>query len=247
MTTSNEAITTSEGKSFSFWKAAWHVNTHPGVAAFEDVLPSASWKSALFWTAVVAFFSNAINLLGLYVLYRSPQMEMMWRRLPPAWRRAAVPMLHPHGAAAWGRWAALFLGSQLVALLISLLGQLFNTAVAHLVAKLLEGDASFGESFYVITLADLPAWMVVSVISGLSSTLRALSPIGSVIALLLSLVSFLLLIYIIALNSFGLAAAHHISTGKGVLAALAPIIVGLLFSCCLYGFIIFGFIASGGL
>ncbi len=246
MTTSGDEITTSEEQSFSFWKAAWHVYIHPGVSAFEDVLPSASWKSALFWTAVVAFFSNAINLLGLYILYRSPQMEMIWRQFPPAWRRRVVLLLHPHGAMAWGRWAALFLGSLLVSLLISLLGQLFNTAVAHLAAKLLEGDASFGESFYVLTLADLPGWMVASVISGLGAVIRALSPIGAVIALLFSLVSFLLVIYIVALNSFGLAAAHRLSTGKGVLAALSPVIVGLLFSCCLYGFVIFGFIASGG-
>ena len=240
-------MTVSEGKPFSFWKAAWHVYLHPGVAAFEDVLPSASWRSALLWTMVVAFFSNAINLLGLYILYRSPQMAMMWRQFPPEWRRTVMPLLHPHGAAAWGRWTALFLGLLIVSLFLSLLGQLFNTAVAHLAAKLMEGDATFGDSFYVLALADLPGWLISSVFSGFGSAIRALAPVGAVIALLFSLLSILVAIYIVALNSFGLAAAHRLPTGKGILAALAPLAVGMLLGCCVYSFVLFfGLMAFAG-
>ncbi len=230
----------------SFWQAVTDVYLHPRVETFERHLPQASLGRSLLWMAIVAFAGNLFNLTGLYILYRSPQMVRFWREIaPPSWRRVLKLLFHPQGIREWGQFLVLFLVATLVSVLLTLLGQLFTAALNHLAAKLMGGEASFTESFFVITLADLPAWLGLTFLNAIGSIVRGLVPWGVWVALLLSLFSFLLLLYLLFLESLGLAAAHTLSIGQGIVAALAPVVVGVVLSCCFYGVVFFGFIAFG--
>ncbi len=228
----------------TFWQQMWEVNLHPRLESFERQLDGhANFWLASLWLFAVAVLGIFFQVLLFYLSVRAPQWRLMVRQIPPEWGRWIIRLLNPHGIRGWVWLGLVMAGSTLAGALAVWLSQLFNTAINHLAAKLLGGDGSFADTFYLITLADLPIWFLMLLLSSLTFLAR-LSEWGALLSMLASFLSFLVGLYLVYLESLALAAAHRISVGKGVIAALAPLVIGFIVSCLFYTLMAFGLFLS---
>ncbi len=210
------------------WKMWLDVFIHPGVDIFEAYLDELSPRRAAFWlvslSALIAFFSS----LSLYLSFRY-QRDFL-PLLPPEIRRWLEPFLHPYGL----QGLVTVIGGVVALTFLIVIGicltQLITIVLSHVAAKLMDGEATFGGTFSVIILAEVIGWLFTGLL-GIATLILRTSMLGALISLPLNALSLILSLYTIILEGFGIAAAHRISTIRGFIAALVPVILSFILSC----------------
>ncbi|MDY0019134.1 MAG: Yip1 family protein [Anaerolineae bacterium] len=120
----------------------------------------------------------------------------------------------------------------------AVIGFFISVGLIHLVAKLLQGQGTYTETFFLSAAAAVPITIVMSVIQIIGGLFNLIPVIGPIFAILVGLVSFVLGIYSLVLSAMAVAAAHRFSLGKGFAAVLIPGAVALLFCCCITGILV---------
>ncbi len=118
------------------------------------------------------------------------------------------------------------------------IGLFIGVGLIHLVAKLLQGQGTYTETFFLYAAAAAPIAIVLGIIQLIGGLFNLIPVIGPIFAILVGLVSFVIGIYSLVLSAMAIAAAHRFSLGKGFAAALIPGAVILLSCCCITGILI---------
>lgn len=107
---------------------------------------------------------------------------------------------------------------------ISIGGTFVYAGICHLVAKGMGGGGNYTDSYNVCTYSLIPSLMI---------------------GLIIPFVGWLSIVYSVVLMTFGLAEYHGISKGKAVVAALTPILIGILLFVLFVFYIIFVLFRGG--
>jgi hypothetical protein len=213
-----------------------NVLTKPGEATFEEELhkPSATLGTALIWiiiAAVVAAIFSAIGALigGLFSGLPAMMETFMGQSdMPPevAAQLATITAVTAGGGVFFALCATLILAP---------IGFLIGSGIYFVVAKLVGGAGSFEKHTYMLATFTAPLMMVNAVIS--------------IIPILGGCVSFAIYIYQIVLTYFAMKVTHNLTTGKAIIVAVMPFVIGLLCAAVIIFLIfitIFGTVMSSG-
>ncbi len=207
----------------------------PSVQTFARYLPEVDLGRAVLWLVIATLISSLAA--GLPALIR-PQgqmremMELFRENLPPDIARELPPMMPGMST------RALSLGSLLcgipAAVILGIIGAFISVGLIHLAARLLQGEGTYNETFFLIAAVSAPFAIVTGAIQLISGLLGLIPVVGAILAIILGLASLALSIYVLVLNAMAVAAAHRFSLGKGFAAVLLPgIVIFILVCCCL--------------
>ncbi len=115
-----------------------------------------------------------------------------------------------------------------------------NGGITHLSCKLFSGKGTFTSTLRSFIYGGLPG-LILGLISGILSLI-----LGEISYMIISILLMLVgLVYSIYLEIVGLKMYHHISTGKALLSALAPLIVIFILVIFFIGLILMGVLIGG--
>jgi hypothetical protein len=124
-----------------------------------------------------------------------------------------------------------FIGS----LIFAPLGFLIGSAIYFLIAKVLGGEGSFERHTFALSTFTAPLLIV-------NGALGIIPVLGACL-------SFVVYIYQIVLTYFAMKVAHNLTSGKALLVALVPLIIGLICAAAVFFLVFtvfFGILASSG-
>lgn len=224
------------------WRMLADLYLHPRVETFERYVPEASWGRIVLWVVGITLLSTGVMTFLSALLMDTETLRAILTLLPPSLSRFLLSRVTD-------RWTAtlfiLEMGAMagVVALFQLIVRQGFNTALMHVVAKLLGGEGSFAPLFFLTTLVDTP----LLVLGGMAQFVPLF--ISSGMAMICAGLGYMLIalvgLYLLFLNALAVTAVHHLGLGEGFLAALVVPVLGSLMGCLLVwlfsgGFFLFG-------
>jgi hypothetical protein len=189
------------------------------VESFARYVPEADMGRAALWIALSMLVSSIVGALASLIGVQGA----MWREY--------MPQDVPLGARGGSALAGLLCGIP-AGIVMGLIAMFIVVGLIHLVARLLDGKGTFTETFFLLSAVSTPLTLISAGLQLISWLLGLIPVLGTIVTLLIGLVSLALGIYAIVLYAMGTAAAHDLTLGKGFIAVLAPVILGLLLSCC---------------
>ncbi len=218
-----------EGAEF-FWKIVWEIYRHPSTESFAYYLPTISARHVLPWFFAILLLSSVVTTVTEYWVLRRTDFVMGLVGLPERWMRFAMIIFHPQGMEEWLLALIVCIIAILVLTVAAMLMVWIEVALSHLAASLLGGEGAFEQTLIVFILTATPYILVSALANGAALASWTVLSFGRCI---LNPLAFIVGIYVIVLESLGLAVVHDISVGKGFLATLAPIILNFVISGCL--------------
>lgn len=203
----------------------------PGVNTLARYRGEAELGRAVWWLVLSSGIAIIVNLLATVTLRRG--MDML-RYLPPEMRRELLPFMGPTRAPIG---ATLACGIP-TAIVSTLIGTFIGIGIVYLVAKLLQGEGNFTQTFFLMMAVSAPLTLIIAALQGVSALANFIPLLGAIFSIIAGLVTFALSIYNLVLSAMAVAAAHRFSLGKGFAALLLPMVVAFLFACCAVVFII---------
>lgn len=194
----------------------------PSTDTFAKYLGEADLGRAVLWLLASSAIGGLLQMLNLAMGSGRTFLQV----LPPELRREL-----PRAGA-----GASFLGTLLCGIptwiVVTLLGAFIGVGLIHLVAKLLGGEGSFTEIFFLTSAASAPIALVSGALGLLSGLLGLIPILGAIFGMLFGLIGLAVVIYNLVLTAMAVAAAHRFSLGKGFTAVLLPFVVSFLLGCC---------------
>ncbi len=115
-----------------------------------------------------------------------------------------------------------------VAAVLAAGGFALSVGIVHLVARAFGGKATYGQLLFVFAAMFAP----LALVSTFVVLLEAIPFVGGIVSLCFVPVSFLLLLYIIAIEVIATSAVHAIGMGSAAVSVIVfPIVVGLCAAC----------------
>jgi hypothetical protein len=220
------------GAMFQTW---WTVLTKPGEATFQEELekPQATLGMAFIWIVIAAVILAVLSIIGVLVssvLSSGPgiMQSLMGSDMPP---EMAAQMAAFTGASIGLGIVFAFIGS----LIFAPLGFLIGSAIYFLIAKVVGGEGSFERHTFALSTFTAPLLIV-------NGALGIIPVLGACL-------SFVVYIYQIVLTYFAMKVAHNLTSGKALLVALVPLIIGLICAAAVFFLVFtvfFGILASSG-
>ena len=193
----------------------------PSVDTFAKYLGEADLGRAVLWLLTSSAISGLLQMLSLAM----GSGRTFLQALPPDLRRE-LPI----------RAGAFSFGTLLCGIptwiVVTLLSAFIGIGLIHLIAKLLGGEGSFTETFFLMAAASAPIVLVSGALGLLSGLLGLIPFLGAIFGVLFGLVGMVVGIYNLVLSAMAVAAAHRFSLGKGFAAVLLPFVVFFLLGCC---------------
>ena len=193
----------------------------PSTDTFAKYLGEADLGRAVLWLLASSAIGGLLQMLSMAI----GSGRTLLQALPPELQRE-LPIRA--GAFSFG---TLLCGIP-TCIVVTLLMAFIGVGLIHLVAKLLGGDGSFTETFFLTSAASAPLALVSGALGLLSGLLGLIPILGAIFGMLFGLVGLALWIYNLVLVAMAVAAAHRFSLGKGFVAALLPFVVVFLLTCC---------------
>jgi hypothetical protein len=212
-----------------------NVLTKPGEATFEEELrkPNATLGTALIWIIIAAVVTAIFSAIGALISGFFSGAPAMMETLMG---QSDVP---PEVAAQIAGLTAFTGGSVMFVLCATLIlapiGFLIGSGIYFIVAKLVGGVGGFEKHTYMLATFTAPLMMVNAVLS--------------IIPILGGCISFAVYIYQIVLTFYAMKVTHTLTTGKAVIVAVTPMIIGLLCAAVIIFFVfltVFGAAMSSG-
>ncbi len=197
----------------------------PAVNTFARYRSEAELGRAILWLLLSTGIASVLNILSTTVMRSSVNMLQY---LPPEMRRELLPFM---GATRAPIGATLLCGIP-TAVASLLLGAFIGIGLVYLVAKLLQGEGNFTQTFFLMTAASAPLTLVTAGFQLFSNLGGRIPVLGAILSLLVGVVIFGLSVYNLVLSAMAVAAAQRFSLGKGFAAILIPGAVIFLFACC---------------
>ena len=193
----------------------------PSTDTFAKYLGEADLGRAVLWLLASSAIGGLLQMLSITI---SSGKTFLQAFLPELQRQLPI------------RAGAFSVGTLLCGIptfiIITLLGAFICVGLIHLVAKLLGGEGSFTETFFLTSAASAPIALVSGALGLLSGLLGFIPILGAIFGMLFGLVGLVVCIYNLVLVAMAVAAAHRFSLGKGFAAVLIPALVFLLLACC---------------
>jgi len=217
----NDTATGGKTPALTMWQ---RIVFSPGVQTFARFRPEADLGRAVLWLVIATLISSLAA--GLPALIR-PQgqmrdaMRFFRENLPPEVARELPPMMMPGMGA-----RAVSLGTLLCgvpsAVIFGLIGAFIGVGLIHLAARLLQGQGTYTDTFFLTAAVSAPLAILTGAIQLINGLLGLIPVLGAILAILFGLVSLAVSIYAFVLNAMAVAAAHRFSLGKGFAAILLP-------------------------
>ena len=208
----------------TIWKS---VLFSPSVETFARFREEADLTRAVIWIAISGLVSGIAQTVVMVTSGGAAgNIEKLREILPPE-----LASELPEAAAQAAPSIGTALCSIPAGLVGGIIGVFIGVGLIHLVAKLLQGQGTYTETFFLYAAPAAPLAIVMGIIQLIGGVFNRIPVIGPIFAILVGLVSFVLGIYGLVLSAMAVAAAHRFSLGKGFAAVLLPSAV-ILFSCC---------------
>ena len=193
----------------------------PSTDTFAKYLGEADLGRAVLWLLASSAIGGLLQMLNLAMGSGRTLLQVL-----PSELRRELP-----------RAGASFLGTLLCGIptwiVVTLLSAFIGIGLIHLIAKLLGGEGSFTEIFFLAAATSAPITLVSGALGLLSGLLGLIPFLGAIFGMLFGLVGLAVGIYSLVLSAMAVAAAHRFSLGKGFVTVLLPLVVGFLLGCCL--------------
>lgn len=225
------APTPEKTPAMTIWKS---VLLSPSVETFARFREEADLMRAVIWVAISGLVTGVAQAVVMATSGGAAgNIEQLREILPPE-----VASELPEMAAQAAPSIATALCSIPAGAVGGVIGLFIGVGLIHLVAKLLQGQGTYTETFFLSAAASAPISIVMGVIQLIGGVFNLIPVIGTILAVLIGLVSLVLGIYSLVLSAMAVAAAHRFTLGKGFAAVLIPGVVMMLFCCCITGALI---------
>lgn len=212
-----------------------NVLTKPGEATFEEELqkPSATLGTALIWIVIAAIVAAIFGAIGALI-------SGFFSGAPGIMETIMGQSDMPPDVAAQLAVFTAFTGGSVVfvlcaTLILAPIGFLIGSGIFFIVAKLVGGTGSFEKHSYMLATFTAPIMMVNAVIG--------------IIPVLGGCVTFAISIYQIILTYYAMKVTHNLTTGKAIIVAVTPLVIGLLCFAVIFFLVfisVFGAVMSSG-
>ncbi len=192
----------------------------PSTDTFAKYLGEADLGRAVLWLLASSAIGGLLQMLSMAMGSGRTLLQVLPSELQRELPRAGASFLGP------------LLCGLPTGIVVTLLLAFIVVGLIHLVAKLLGGDGSFTETFFLTAAASAPIALVSGAIALLSGLLGYIPFLGAIFGMLFGLVGLAVGIYNLVLSAMAVAAAHRFSLGKGFVAVLLPFVVVFLLTCC---------------